>query len=101
MRAASIPVYCTGPALILTGSLMMINVVRIEWNDINKAVPAFLTISLMPLTYSISYGAGRPPLHARPSLPCGCVKLRCRNPLACLARGCAQSAPAVAHARRT
>jgi AGZA family xanthine/uracil permease-like MFS transporter len=53
---ASIPVYCTGPALILTGSLMMINVVRIEWNDLNKAVPAFLTISLMPLTYSISYG---------------------------------------------
>ncbi len=66
MRAASIPVYCTGPALILTGSLMMINVVRIEWNDLNKAVPAFLTISLMPLTYSISYGAlpDQAPCHA-------------------------------------
>ena len=36
---------------------MMINVVKIDWNDINKAVPAFLTISIMPLTYSISYGA--------------------------------------------
>ena len=54
--AASIPVYCTGPALILTGSLMMINAAHIDWNDINKAVPAFLTISIMPLTYSISYG---------------------------------------------
>lgn len=55
--AASIPVYCTGPALILTGALMMINVTKIDWNDLNKAIPAFLTISLMPLTYSISYGA--------------------------------------------
>lgn len=36
---------------------MMINVTKIDWNDINKAVPAFLTISIMPLTYSISYGA--------------------------------------------
>ena len=54
--AASIPVYCTGPALILTGSLMMINAAQIDWNNINKAIPAFLTISIMPLTYSISYG---------------------------------------------
>lgn len=35
---------------------MMINAAQIDWNDINKAVPAFLTISIMPLTYSISYG---------------------------------------------
>lgn len=48
--------YCTGPALILTGSLMMINAAQIDWNNINKAIPAFLTISIMPLTYSISYG---------------------------------------------
>lgn len=34
----------------------MINAAHIDWNDINKAVPAFLTISIMPLTYSISYG---------------------------------------------
>lgn len=45
--AASIPVYCTGPALILTGALMMINVTKIDWNDTNKAVPAFITISIM------------------------------------------------------
>ncbi len=39
---------------------MMINVTKIDWNDLNKAVPAFLTISLMPLTYSISYGVHLP-----------------------------------------
>lgn len=35
---------------------MMINAAQIDWNNINKAIPAFLTISIMPLTYSISYG---------------------------------------------
>ncbi|KAK9847251.1 hypothetical protein WJX84_005524 [Apatococcus fuscideae] len=53
---ASIPVYATGPALILVGALMMINVVKIDWADVNKAVPAFLTIAIMPFTYSIAYG---------------------------------------------
>ena len=54
--AASIPVFSTRPALILVGALMMINVVKIPWEDILHAVPAFLTIVLMPLTYSIAYG---------------------------------------------
>lgn len=54
--AASIPVFSTGPALILVGALMMINVIKIPWEDILHAVPAFLTIVLMPLTYSIAYG---------------------------------------------
>lgn len=36
---------------------MMINVVKIDWADVNKAVPAFLTIAIMPFTYSIAYGA--------------------------------------------
>jgi AGZA family xanthine/uracil permease-like MFS transporter len=48
--AASIPVYCTGPALILTGALMMVNITKIDWNDVNKAVPAFITISIMVLS---------------------------------------------------
>lgn len=53
---ASIPVFSTGPALILVGALMMVNVTKIPWEDILHAVPAFLTIVIMPLTYSIAYG---------------------------------------------
>ena len=51
-------------ALILVGSLMMINVVKIKWGNVNEAVPAFLTMILMPLTFSIAYGASKHPLHA-------------------------------------
>ena len=53
---ASIPGYATGPALILCGSMMVINIVKIPWDVVSQAVPAFLTIIMMPLTYSISYG---------------------------------------------
>lgn len=41
---------------MLVGSLMLINVVKIKWGNINEAVPAFLTIIIMPMTYSIAYG---------------------------------------------
>ena len=44
-------------ALVLVGSLMLINVVKIKWGNVNEAVPAFLTIIVMPMTYSIAYGA--------------------------------------------
>lgn len=54
--AASIPPYATGPAIILVGSLMMVNIVKIRWNNVNESVPAFLTMIVMPLTYSIAYG---------------------------------------------
>ena len=40
---------------------MMINVTKIPWGDVNHAVPAFLTIAIMPFTYSIAYG--EPQLH--------------------------------------
>jgi AGZA family xanthine/uracil permease-like MFS transporter len=53
---ASIPGYATGPALILVGAMMTINIVKIRWNLVSEAVPAFLTIVIMPLTYSIAYG---------------------------------------------
>lgn len=53
---ASIPPYATGPALILVGALMMENARDINWHVIKHAVPAFITIALMPLTYSIAYG---------------------------------------------
>lgn len=53
---ASIPPYAVGPALILVGALMMGNVVKIRWDLVSEAVPAFITIAVMPLTYSIAYG---------------------------------------------
>ncbi|KAJ6360422.1 hypothetical protein OIU76_016321 [Salix suchowensis] len=53
---ASIPAWAVGPPLILVGVLMMKSVVEIEWNDMRQAIPAFMTLILMPLTYSIAYG---------------------------------------------
>ncbi len=46
----------TAPALILVGSLMMGSARRIEWDDPVAALPAFLTLLMIPLTFSISEG---------------------------------------------
>ena len=46
----------TAPALIVVGSLMMATITDIKWFDPSEAIPAFLTITTMPLTYSISNG---------------------------------------------
>lgn len=54
--AAMIPSAATSVALIYVGVLMMNCVREIEWTDAAEAVPAFLTISMMPFTYNISYG---------------------------------------------
>ena len=54
--AQLIPTYACAAALIYVGVLMMSNVRKIDWNDPSVAVPAFLTIAFMPLTYNISYG---------------------------------------------
>src|SRR5262245_3197732 len=51
-----IPPQATAPALILVGTLMMSEVVRIRFDDLTDAIPAFLTITMMPLTYSIAQG---------------------------------------------
>nr|KYP63799.1 Adenine/guanine permease AZG1 [Cajanus cajan] len=53
---ASIPAWAVGPPLILVGVMMVRCVVEIDWEDMREAVPAFVTILLMPLTYSIAYG---------------------------------------------
>ncbi|EEF28666.1 adenine/guanine permease AZG1 [Ricinus communis] len=53
---ASIPPWAVGPPLILVGVLMMRSVVEIQWEDMRHAIPAFITIIMMPLTYSIAYG---------------------------------------------
>ena len=44
------------PALIIVGSLMLKNVVSIDWDDMTESIPAFLTLLLMPLTISITEG---------------------------------------------
>ncbi|GEO24539.1 permease [Alicyclobacillus acidoterrestris] len=54
--ALVIPDQATAPALIIVGVLMMGAVRNIEWENIGIALPAFLTIIAMPLTYSISNG---------------------------------------------
>ncbi len=53
---AAIPGQATAPALILVGLFMMEPVLRIDLSDYTEAIPAFLTIILMPLTYSIAEG---------------------------------------------
>ncbi|GER50889.1 purine permease [Striga asiatica] len=53
---ASIPPWAVGPALVVVGVVMMRAVAEVDWGDVREAVPAFLTMSLMPLTYSIAYG---------------------------------------------
>jgi adenine/guanine/hypoxanthine permease len=55
---AIIPNEAAVPALVLVGFLMMQQVKNIEWDDVEIAIPAFLTIVLMPFTYSISVGIG-------------------------------------------
>ena len=52
----AIPSAATAPALIIVGVMMMPAVRRIHWEDYCRAIPAFLTIIIMPLAYSISDG---------------------------------------------
>jgi AGZA family xanthine/uracil permease-like MFS transporter len=53
-----VPPAATAPALILVGSMMLATVAEIRWNDPLVAVPAFLTLVLIPFTYSIANGMG-------------------------------------------
>ena len=53
-----IPSEAAVPALVLVGFLMMQQVREIDWADLEIAIPAFLTIVLMPFTYSITVGIG-------------------------------------------
>ena len=52
----TIPTFATAPALILVGALMIGCAARISWNEPSIAIPAFLTIITIPLTYSIATG---------------------------------------------
>lgn len=51
-----VPAFATAPALIIVGCLMMGEVLRVRFDDITEGLPAFLTIIMMPLTYSIANG---------------------------------------------
>lgn len=53
---AVVPAFATAPALIVVGVFMFKNVQKIDFQNFEVALPAFLTIILMPLTFSISMG---------------------------------------------
>ena len=53
-----VPFEAASTALVVVGFLMMTAVRQIDWLDYEIAIPAFLTITLMPFTYSISNGIG-------------------------------------------
>jgi AGZA family xanthine/uracil permease-like MFS transporter len=53
-----VPAAATAPALILVGSMMLAAITEIQWHEPLVAVPAFLTLILIPFTYSIANGLG-------------------------------------------
>ena len=52
----AIPSAATAPALVIVGVMMMGPVVKIDWNDYSESIPAFITVLMMPVAYSISDG---------------------------------------------
>ena len=54
--AKSIPTFSTAPALIVVGSLMMKQLIKLPWDDVSEMIPAFAVMLFMPLTYSIANG---------------------------------------------
>lgn len=53
-----VPMVATAPALIVVGFLMLVVVKVMNWEDMTIAIPAFLTIVTIPLTFSITNGIG-------------------------------------------
>lgn len=56
--ALIVPLEVGSAALVVVGAMMMSQIAEIEWGDFATALPAFLTITLMPLSYSIANGIG-------------------------------------------
>jgi AGZA family xanthine/uracil permease-like MFS transporter len=54
--AAAVPTYASHLVLVVVGIIMLSNVAEIAWDDLSFAVPAGLTIFVMPFTFSIAYG---------------------------------------------
>lgn len=53
-----VPSEAVAPVLVLVGFLMMMQIAQIPWDDFEVALPAFVTIVLMPFSYSITVGIG-------------------------------------------
>jgi AGZA family xanthine/uracil permease-like MFS transporter len=53
---ASIPPWATGGSLIIVGALMARSLAKVKWDNPAHAITAFVTVVMMPLTYSIAYG---------------------------------------------
>jgi AGZA family xanthine/uracil permease-like MFS transporter len=53
-----VPVEAAAPALVIVGALMFRQVAEIDLTELRSAIPAFLTIVIMPFTYSIANGIG-------------------------------------------
>ena len=54
--AATLPAFATAPALLFVATLMMRELIEIDWEDVTEAAPAALTAIMMPFTYSIANG---------------------------------------------
>lgn len=52
----AVPAFATAPALIIVGIFMMRGVSQIDFDNFEEALPSFLTLILMPLTFSIATG---------------------------------------------
>ncbi|MGY1747430.1 NCS2 family permease [Blastococcus sp. SYSU D00695] len=53
-----VPSEAAAPALVIVGALMITQIRHLTWDDMSLVIPAFLTIALMPFTYSITNGIG-------------------------------------------
>jgi len=54
--ATAIPLYASHIALVVVAIIMLSNVTEVDWDDVTHAIPAGLTILVMPFTFSIAYG---------------------------------------------
>ena len=54
--AGMVPAYATAGALVYVGILMASSLIKVQWDDLTEAAPAFITAAMMPFTYSITEG---------------------------------------------
>ena len=54
--AGMVPAYATAGALVYVGILMASSLIKVTWDDLTEATPAFITSAMMPFTYSITEG---------------------------------------------